>query len=282
MADIRTGGHLSIRKGYAEAAKTAARMGAGAFQYFPKNPRSLRVKNFDPRDAAACRAFCLEKGIVSVAHAPYPVNPAADPEAAEPSVLSTLNDLAVAEACGSVGVVVHFGAWRGNDPLQGYRNVIGWLNRVLANWRGEAKILLENEAGERGTFGVAPEELAKIRELCERPEAVGFCLDVCHLFASGQWDGRNGREFAERARGSGYFAALAAVHCNDSPHPCGSRRDRHAPVGAGQIGEAGFRDLLRLPEIRRAALLLETPVPEGHPYAGQMALLRRWCEEESD
>ena len=281
MAGIVAGGHLSIRRGYAEAAKAAARMGMGAFQFFPKNPRSLRVKAFDPRDAAACRAFCRQEGIVSVAHAPYPVNPAADQDAAEASVRCVLNDLAIAEACGSIGVVVHFGAWRGSDPLQGYRNVIAWLDRVLENWPGQARLLLENEAGDRGPFGTTPEELAQIRALCARPEAVGFCLDICHLYASGEWNGRNGSEFASRARESGYFAALAAVHCNDSPHPCGSRRDRHAPAGGGRIGEEGFRDLLRLPEIRRAALLLETPSPEGHPYAGQLALLRRWCEEES-
>lgn len=279
MSGVKAGCHLSIRKGYLEAAKTAVRIGAEAFQYFPKNPRSLQTKAFDPRDAGACRSFCRAAGLVSVAHAPYPVNPAAEPERAEASVRSVRNDLAIAEACGSIGVVVHFGAWKGNDPLAGYRNVIDWLDRVLDGWTGRAKVLLENEAGDRGLFGIAPEELAQVRALCARPDAVGFCLDTCHLFASGEWDGRNAAAFAERAGRTGFWDALEAVHANDTLHPSGSRRDLHAPLGEGRIGEAGFRDLLRLPEIRRVPWLLETPAPPEYGHPEQMAALRRWAEE---
>lgn len=279
MSGVRTGCHLSIRNGYLAAAKTAARLGAEAYQYFPKNPRSLQTKAFDPRDAEACRTFCRSAGLVSVAHAPYPVNPAADPERAEAAANSVRNDLAIAEACGSIGVVVHFGVCKGDDPLAGYRNVIGWLDRVLDGWTGRAKLLLENEAGDRGPFGTTPEELGQIRALCARPDAIGFCLDTCHLFASGEWDGRNTAALAARGYRTGFWDALEAVHVNDTPYPSGSRRDRHAPPGEGRIGEAGFRGLLRLPEIRRVPLLLETPVSPGYGHAEQMAALRRWAEE---
>jgi deoxyribonuclease IV len=39
------GSHVSIRNGFLDAAKKAVANNASAFQYFPKNPRSLSVKD---------------------------------------------------------------------------------------------------------------------------------------------------------------------------------------------------------------------------------------------
>ncbi|WP_276351409.1 deoxyribonuclease IV [Cohnella caldifontis] len=278
---MRIGAHVSTREGYRGAAVRAASIGGTAFQYFPKNPRSLQIKAFDRREAESCAEWCRERGMVSVAHGPYPVNPAAEGEDAARMAQSTRNDLDIAEACGSVGVVVHFGVYKGPDLLQGYRNVIQWINTVASAWKGKAKILLENLAGDHGLFGVTPEELVQIRGLCDFPESVGFCLDTCHLFASGEWAPGAWRRFEERARKLGYWDALEAVHLNDSRYPSGSRRDRHAVIGEGWIGEAEFRALLRTPEIRRVPLLLETPTDISGTHKIQVELIKRWWEEEA-
>ncbi len=276
---MRIGSHVSTREGYRGAALRAAAIGGNAFQYFPKNPRSLQIKAFDRTDAARCAEWCLEHNVPSIAHGPYPVNPAAEGEAAEKMAVSTLNDLEIAEACGSVGVVVHFGAYKGKDPLQGYRHIIRWLNAVTSAWQGEARILLENLAGDHGLLGTTPEELAQIRKLCDHPGRIGFCLDTCHLFASGEWQPGGWDAFAERARDAGYWDALAAVHLNDSRYPSGSRKDRHAAIGEGYIGRDNFGQLLRTPEIRRVPLLLETPEGADGTHRDQILLVRQWSEE---
>lgn len=276
---MRIGSHVSTRNGYREAARRAAAIGGNAFQYFPKNPRSLQIKTFDRRDAESCAEWCREHGVSSVAHGPYPVNPAAEGDAAQRMAESTRNDLDIAEACGSIGVVVHFGVYKGTDPLQGYRNIIQWINTVTSGWKGNAKILLENQAGDHGLTGTTPEELVQIRSLCDSPEKIGFCLDTCHLYASGQWAPGGWKAFADRAGSLGYWDALAAVHLNDSRYPSGSRKDRHAVLGQGHIGEAGFRELLATPEIRAVPLLLETPESPGGSHGEQVALARRWSEE---
>ncbi len=49
------------------------------------------------------------------------------------------------------------------------------------------------------------------------------------------------------------------VHANDSAAACGSRLDRHANIGAGQIGVAPFGELLRHPALASAAFIVETP-----------------------
>jgi len=256
------GCHISIRQGFAGAARTAAAIGATAFQYFPKNPRGLSVKAADAGDAAACAAFCRERGIRSVAHTTYATNLAAAGPLREATIRSLRNDLEIAEACGSDGVVVHFGKWRaGADALEGDRAVLSALNETLDGWEGNAKLLIENQAGEGTDAGTTLEELCAVRNLCARPEKVGFCLDTCHLFAGGVWNGANWRDVAERARSLGFFAHLGAVHLNDSAHPFASRRDRHACVGQGAIGAAALAELLRTPELAGVPIILETPQP---------------------
>ena len=49
------------------------------------------------------------------------------------------------------------------------------------------------------------------------------------------------------------------VHVNDSRDPVGSRRDRHARVGSGTIGADALGIVIRMPELRHAPLVLETP-----------------------
>ncbi|MFD0670257.1 deoxyribonuclease IV [Cohnella sp. GCM10027633] len=277
---IRIGSHVSTRGGYRQAAESAVEIGGDAYQYFPKNPRTLATKTFSAADASRCKAWCRERGISSIAHGPYPVNPAMTGEAGDRMAACTLNDLAIAEACGSIGVVVHFGTFKGQDPLEGYRNIIQWLNKVTSAWNGEALILIENQAGDHGPMGTTPEEWAQIRSLSDEPEKIGFCLDTCHLFASGAWKPGGWQAFAERARELRIWDSLRAVHLNDSRYPQGSRKDRHAPIGAGWIGEKGFRELLATPEIRKAPLLLETPTSEGLSHREQLMLARRLSEEE--
>lgn len=276
---MRIGSHVSTRNGYVEAARRAVAACGSAFQYFPKNPRSLRLKAFDRRDAERCAEWCRERDIVSVAHGPYPVNPAAEGEAATIMAQSALNDLDIAESCGSLGVVVHFGVYKGNDPLQGYRNVIQWMNTVTSDWHGRAKVLIENQAGDHGAFGTAPEEFVQVRRLCDYPDRIGFCLDTCHLYASGQWEPGKWDHFAERARALGFWDHVAAVHLNDSRFGSGSRRDRHAPIGEGSIGAEQLIRFLATPELRDAPLLLETPADADGTHREQIARARIWSEE---
>ncbi|WP_248925592.1 deoxyribonuclease IV [Paenibacillus hamazuiensis] len=269
---MRFGCHISIRHGYLEAAKTALRIGAGAFQYFPKNPRSLSVKSFARADAEGCAAFCREHGIASIAHAPYPTNLAVDdPGLRQATLASVLNDLEIAEACGSVGLVVHFGKYKGSDPLQGYKNIIQLINDITASWQGNALLLIENQAGEGSAMGTTFEELVKIRSLVSRPHKVAFCFDTCHAFASGLWKGDDWPEAAARGAALGYFDHLKAIHLNDSRYESGSGKDRHANIGSGFIGTRGMETFLRSPFFARGIpVVLETPVPRGGSHEGEI------------
>jgi len=273
---VYIGCHVSIRHGYWEAAKAAAAVGAHAFQYFPKNPRSLTVKAYDRKDAALCRDYCREHGLISICHTPYPTNLAVEePALYAATVQSVRNDLEIANACGSVGLVVHFGQYKGDDPLRGYRVMIRMINEIMDGWDGEAKLLLENNAGQGSRMGTTLEELTEVRQLLAHPDKVGFCLDTCHAFASGMWRGDDWESLAERMRQSGYFASLYAVHLNDSVYPAASFRDRHANIGRGQIGEEYIRGLLQTPELKKLPVVLETPKGAGGTHQDEIRYVKR-------
>jgi deoxyribonuclease-4 len=273
----RIGSHVSIRRGYAEAAKTARRIGGSAFQYFPKNPRSLEPKmSYDRGDARACATFCREQGLLSIGHSPYPVNLAAeDPRLQEATRRALLNALEITDACGSVGLVVHFGKISGPDPLQGYKNIIQLTNSVLAAYQGKALLLLENMAGEGGRLGTTFEELANIRQLCAYPDKVGFCLDTCHLFASGYWTGGNWPELERRGAELGFFEHVRAVHLNDSMYASGTRKDRHACIGQGCIGLPALRTVLRSRALANVPFVLETEPGADGTHRDEIAFVRQ-------
>ena len=254
---IRAGIHVSIRSGFYGAVRTAAQLGCGVYQYFPKNPRSLSLKTIHTIDAAQCKSHAARMDIQSVAHSSYLVNLAGDDQAYADAVLRCLqNDLEIAEACGSIGVVAHVGKYKGKDTLQGYRNIIQLLNRLLAKWDGQALLLLENQAG---GLGVTMEELTSIRSLCDYPDKIGFCFDTCHAYAGGLWDGGNWERLEEAGACNGFWRQVKVVHLNDSRYGFATGKDAHANIGYGSIGLPGFRDCLSSPVIRGLPLVLETP-----------------------
>ncbi|WP_284639913.1 deoxyribonuclease IV [Paenibacillus silviterrae] len=274
---MKIGCHISIRHGYYDAARTAVAIGATAFQYFPKNPRSLTVKSYNEHDARKCSDFCKEHGLASIAHTPYPTNLAADEGPLRQATVASLkNDLEIADACGSLGIVVHFGKYKGADPLQGYKNIIQCINEVLKGYAGQALLLIENQAGEGSRMGTTLEELVQIRSLCARPEQVGFCLDTCHAFAAGLWsDAPDGwQRLEQQALSLGYMQQLRAIHLNDSVYPNGAGKDRHAMIGRGEIGEQRFRTMLRSVHVARLPMVLETSVPEGGTHAGEISYVK--------
>jgi deoxyribonuclease-4 len=255
---MHIGSHVSTKGGYIEAAKLAYSMGASAFQYFPKNPRSLNLKVFNSVDAEACVRFCVDKGLFSIGHAPYPLNLAAGTDLQAIMIDALLNGLEITNACGSIGLVVHFGKYAGKDVLEGYKNIVLILNKTLKQWHGKALILLENQAGGGNHMGTTLEELTQIRALSDFPEKIGFCLDTCHAFASGLWNGDNWHEIEAIGDKLGFWSQLKAIHLNDSIYPSGSFRDRHANIGHGVIGNDRFRTLLRSSYVRELAIVLET------------------------
>jgi hypothetical protein len=55
------------------------------------------------------------------------------------------------------------------------------------------------------------------------------------------------------------FDRLKVMHLNDSKKPCGSRVDRHAHIGQGEVGTIAFRRLVNDPRVAHIGMVIETP-----------------------
>jgi len=108
---------------------------------------------------------------------------------------------------------------------------------------------------------------------------IGFCLDTCHVFSAG-YDLRNRYDevWADWDRVIG-LEHLGCLHLNDSRTPLGSRRDRHALIGEGSLGDEPFKRIMRDPRLSHVPKILETPKgPDGVTNDRRtIRRLRRWA-----
>ena len=67
---------------------------------------------------------------------------------------------------------------------------------------------------------------------------------------------------------------VGSLHLNDSQHPLGANRDRHANIGAGELGLGGARAFVNEPRFAALPCVLETPGPDrSGPTAEEVALV---------
>ncbi len=275
------GAHMSIAGGMPRAVERALAVGATALQIFLKNNNQWRGKLIDDDEAAAFRAAVAAARLPPVVgHSSYLINlasPGAD--IARKSVESMTDEIVRAGRLGVAGIVMHPGAHLGAGEQAGIELIARRINAIFAATPGNpAGIWLETTAGQGSHLGWRFEHLRDILERVEDRSRVAVCLDTCHVFAAGHdirtADGVR-RMLAEFDRVIG-LNWLRAIHANDSAKPLGSRRDRHAHIGQGEIGEAGFAALLRDRRLRKIPFLLETPKDDaGDLDRMNLATLRR-------
>jgi len=283
------GAHVSVAGGLPLAFERGRALGCTAMQVFVKNANQWQGRPLLDDEVARFRAARADwNGTPVVAHAAYLINLAADdPEVLARSRAGLADELERCARLGVDGLVVHPGAHRGAGEDVGLRRVAASLDAVLGERprggpRDEPRVLLETTAGQGSCLGWRLEQLEAILAHSRYPESIAVCLDTCHLHAAGYAvDTPEGVE-AVLAEACSRFGAerLACVHVNDSRHPRGARRDRHANLGEGTIGRAkggraAFAHLLRAPQLAAVPLIVETPNDDERGHARDLALLRR-------
>ncbi len=272
---MKLGCHISISKGYVTAVENAHRLGCQSFQFFTKNPRAFRGKAADPEQAEKGRSLLKEYGLVAVAHAPYITNLSTpDPELQQTSIASLKQDLENAEAYGAIGCVCHMGKHVGQGEEYGLKRMVETLDMLLDAYKGDCPLLLENTAGQGSEMGTTMEQCLEVRSRVAQPHRIGFCFDTCHGFAAGAYRPETWEEFVQQAKSIGYWEHLKAIHLNDSKFEHGSRKDRHANLGQGFIGEEGLKVLLRSGAFEGLPVVLETPVKTEDDYKPEMEYAR--------
>lgn len=261
---MQFGAHMSTAGGVWQALQRAKRVGADVCQIFVKNnmrwfgkPHGVEELALYANELADGRLTCV------FGHAGYLINLAARPSVnREQSLKSLIQEIQLATALGLPFLVLHPGAHLGAGEAAGLRQVVTGLDEIFAATKDSpVRIALENTAGQGTCLGARLEELGAIFQRVKHPERLGICIDTAHLFAAGydirkpgQWD-------------KALISLIALVrlenilgfHLNDSKTALGSRVDRHAHIGQGRIGRAGFRHIVNDARFRNHPGCLETP-----------------------
>ncbi len=258
------GAHMSIAGGYFKAVNAAHEVGCDCVQIFTKNNNQWRAKPITDDDVAKFCAALEEHGIThTISHDSYLINLASpDDELWKKSIDAFVIELQRAELLEIPYVVAHPGAFTTSSEEKGLRRIARALNEVHKQTKGcTAHCLLETTAGQGSNLGWKFEHLAEIIERVRDPDRLGVCFDTCHVFAAGYpMDTEKNYKATMRSLNKTVgVKQVKAFHLNDSLRPFGSRKDRHAAIGKGEMGIEPFRFLLADRRFRKVPMYLETP-----------------------
>lgn len=272
------GAHVSAQGGPEHAPGRAAEIGSVVFQLFTKQPNRWAEPRISPETGAAFREARTAHGIACAAsHDSYLINLASpNPDLWKRSLASFRGELERCEALGLELLVTHPGNATDGDEEAGIARNARGIAEALEAVPGTTRVLLEITAGSGTSVGGSFEKLAAILGAIPEPgrSRVGVCFDTCHALAAGYdlvgdydgvWDA------FERVIG---ISRLGLFHLNDSQHPLGSRKDRHAGIGEGALGLEPFRRILTDPRFRGIPKVLETPKGEDGVLADRENLAR--------
>lgn len=276
VPETPVGYHVSAVGGLKKAIVRAESIGCDALQMFPSNPRGWAVPrpdfelDYEGRDYSANQSFgpCFF-------HAPYLINLASSEKAIREKSFATL-DFALARSgrTGVTGVVVHAGSIGQGRRRDALRHTARLGKRALDRNPGTT-LIIELTAGGGNPVASTPGHLSDLLAAFDHDDRIRLCLDTQHLYAAGfDWTARDGVEkLASEIETHAGFGRLACFHVNDSKTALGSKHDRHAILGGGEIGVEPFARLFAHPDFRGIPLILETP-GELEDHEAEIKLLR--------
>jgi deoxyribonuclease-4 len=262
--------HTSIAGALERSALKAAELGANTFQIFSSSPRQWKASAPSvPAIRLLNRAREKHDLYPLAIHDNYLINLASAHEKTRTlSIEAFRGELERAVAIGAEYLIAHPGNYKGHTVEQGIMHFLEGVATAAHGLKlGNLMLLIENTVGAGAQLGGRFEELHVMREFAPKltDVPIGFCLDTCHLLASGfdiaNADGlRDMLTEADRLLG---LDNVRVIHANDSKGALGSHVDRHQNIGNGYIGLDGFRRILHHPRLRSKAFILETPMDDG-------------------
>lgn len=278
------GAHMSTAGGLPSAFERGDPLGCIAIQIFTSSPRQWKGRDLSDEEvrefgeaweASVCR--------VCFAHDIYLTRLGTrDETILEKSRVAFARELETCQRLGLSLLVMHPVGDADADENAVLDRVAESLDVVFQEVPDEGTIVcLETTAGQGADVGYRFEQLARILEKVAASERVGVCVDTCHVYAAG-YDISTDEGYRETIAAFDDTVGLdrlCAIHLNDSLKPCGSRVDRHAHIGRGEIGERAFELAMTDPRLADVPKVIETPKVDDMD-SENLALLRRLAGSE--
>jgi len=258
------GYHVSTSGGLYKAFQEAEALDCTAIQIFVGSPQMWNTPTISEAAARKFKQAWKRSKVKSIlVHSAYLPNPSSHKATLRNFSLKKMKEeIKIAYIIGADGYNFHCGSNQ-ESTREGIVNTTRTLNRLAeltqASW--PVKLIIENDAGAGNRIGDTIEELGAIWKGLKNKKRFGFCLDTCHLFASGI-DVRTKKNLSDILSKFDKLIGLKHllfIHINDAMFDLGSRKDRHALIGKGFIGAYSFKHWLKSPKLKRLPFILETP-----------------------
>ena len=267
------GPHVSAQGGVSFAPQNAHDIGATAFALFTKNQRQWQAPPLKDSEIASFKANCQKFGYAPhqiLAHDSYLINLGQpDPEKRKKSLDAFIDEMTRCQQLGLDRLNFHPGSHLKLIHMDAcLQRIAEGIMKALNETEGVAAVI-ENTAGQGSNVGFELEQIARIIEYTKADSRVKVCIDTCHSFAAG-YDLKSEagyKEFWKKFESLFGYERLGGIHLNDAMKPLGSKVDRHAPLGDGQLGWESFERIAADPNLDEVPIILETPEPD------------RWAEE---
>jgi deoxyribonuclease-4 len=281
----RLGAHMSISGGVDTAFDRGEQIGCDTIQIFTKNNNQWRAAPLKTESIERYHRRQAETGISPVvAHASYLLNLASpDDELWQKSIQALMVEVERCEALNIPYLVLHPGSHMDTGEEAGIARVAQSLDIVHDRLPdAQVKITLETTAGQGTNLGYRFEHIAAMIEAVEASDRLSVCHDTCHTLAAG-YDFRTPEGYAQVFQEFDAVIGLGRLvvfHLNDSKQDLGSRVDRHAHIGEGDVGLEGFQHILNDSRFSEVPMLLETPKSKDmHEDVENLARLRSLVAE---
>jgi len=279
--ELLIGAHTSAAGGAFNALLEGKEIGATTIQLFTANQRRWDSKPIEQEAVEKWRQALSDTGLKQImSHDSYLINLGApDPENLNKSRKAFREEAIRCKQLGVSYLNFHPGAALHTDPQYCLDLIVESLLSFEEIFTDDSlRLLLEATAGQGSAVGYRFEHLAYLIDKLHRRLPIGVCIDTCHVFAAG-YDLRTTSAMEQTLQEFDRVVGLKhlyAFHLNDSLKPLGSRLDRHANLGEGQIGLECFRFLMRDPRTRHLPKYLETP---GGPsqWKQEISLLKQFA-----
>ncbi|ANH78536.1 deoxyribonuclease IV [Candidatus Chlamydia sanziniae] len=259
------GAHTSTAGGLDRALYEGQNIGASTVQIFTANQRQWQRRPLTKEAVDAFQTGLKETGLSYImSHAGYLINPGApDPAILEKSRIGLYQEI---EACITLGI--SFVNFHPGAAISSSKETC--LDKIISSFTTAASlfedapplvVLLETTAGQGTLIGSTFEELGYLIQGLKHKIPVGICVDTCHIFAAGYdiTSAANWKQVLKEFDQHIGLSYLRALHLNDSMFPLGAKKDRHAPIGEGYIGQECFKFLMTDNQTRNIPKYLETP-----------------------
>lgn len=267
---MRIGAQMSTAGGIHRAYKRGHDTGCESILLFTKSNRQWAAKPLTGDDITKFEEATTKYDHIFpvAAHASYLINIASHkPDLWEKSRRALKAELERASQLNIPYLTFHPGAYVATDEETGLANIARGLQSILEETAETAPntiLCLETMAGQGTTLGHKFEHLAYLIEANEHHPRLGVCFDTCHVFAAG-YDIRTAAAYTTTMNQFEQIVGLEHIKCfhfNDSKFELGAKKDRHAHIGEGYIGEEGFAQFLNDPRWADHPAHLETPKTE--------------------